>query len=149
MKFPSPIPGKRARLEIIPLIDIMFFLLAAFVLVSLTMVKRLTVKVDLPAVAEATREQSREEPFAIGVDAQGNLHVGQELVDLETLRGRLAERIAADKDTQVIISGDARVTHGAMIGVLEFVRSCGIHKVAFAVRAREGGKPAPVEGGPP
>jgi biopolymer transport protein ExbD len=149
MKFPSPIPGKRARLEIIPLIDIMFFLLAAFVLVSLTMVKQLTVKVDLPAVAEASRDSDRDEPFAIGVDAEGNLHAGEELVDLETLRAKLAERLAADKETQVIISGDTRVTHGAMIGVLEFVRSCGVHKVAFAVRARSGGEPVPVEGGPP
>jgi biopolymer transport protein ExbD len=149
MKFPNPIPAKRARLEIIPLIDIMFFLLAAFVLVSLTMVKQLTVKVDLPAVAEAIRDAGRDEPFAIGVDARGNIHAGEEMVDLETLRAKLSERLAADKDTRVVISGDARVTHGAMIGVLEFVRSCGIQQVAFAVRARADSAPAPVEGGEP
>jgi biopolymer transport protein ExbD len=136
MKIPSPIPTRKARLEIIPLIDIMFFLLAAFVLVSLTMVKQLTVKVDLPAVASGQREDTKE-PFSVAVDARGNVFVGHEAVDLAELRNRLQSRLAADPEVAVTLSGDANTTHGAMVSVLEFIRSCGIHRVAFAVKIRE------------
>ena len=144
MKFPSPIPTRKARLEIIPLIDIMFFLLAAFVLVSLTMVKQLTVKVDLPAAAGAERDQ-RDEPFAIGIDARGNVFAGSEAVDLPELRLRLQDRLAADPDAAVTISGDSRTTHGSMVGVLEFVRSCGVQRVAFAVKTRDAAPANPTE----
>ncbi len=136
MKIPSPIPTRKARLEIIPLIDIMFFLLAAFVLVSLTMVKQLTIKVDLPAVASGQREDKME-PFSVGIDAQGNIFAGHEAVDLPELRNRLQARLATDPEVEVTISGDSRTTHGAMVSVLEFIRSCGIHRVAFAVKIRE------------
>ena len=142
MKFPSPIPARKARLEIIPLIDIMFFLLAAFVLVSLTMVKQLTIKVDLPAVAQAERDKDRD-PFAVGVDARGNVFLGEELIGLPDLRQRLQSNLATDPDLSVTISGDANTTHGAMVGVLEFIRSCGVHRVAFAVKTRDDAPPAP------
>lgn len=140
MKIPSPIPTRKARLEIIPLIDIMFFLLAAFVLVSLTMVKQLTVKVDLPAVVEAARDAERD-PLAIGVDRDGAVYFGEEPVEMGELRRRVEAALAADPDRSVIISGDTLATHGSMVSVLEFIRSCGAHRVAFAVRARDAAAP--------
>ena len=48
MDFVSPIPHKKARIEIIPLIDIMFFLLASFMMVSLSQVHLKGIKVNLP-----------------------------------------------------------------------------------------------------
>lgn len=50
-KIPSPRSNKRARIEIIPLIDIIFFLLATFVMVSLSMVQNRGIPVTLPAAA--------------------------------------------------------------------------------------------------
>ncbi len=135
MKIPSPISTRKARLEIVPMIDIMFFLLAAFVLVSLTMVKQLTISVDLPAAIEAAMDHTPD-PFSIGVDSEGNVFVGTERVDLPELRQRLESRLQRDPNTAVTISGDTTTTHGAMVSVLEFVRACGVHRVAFAVRTR-------------
>ena len=66
MKIRSPIARKTARLEIIPLIDIMFFLLASFMMVSLQMQKVRTLKASLPTATLAT---SNEKPDII------NLHV--------------------------------------------------------------------------
>ena len=127
---------------IIPMIDIMFFLLAAFVLVSLTMVRQLTIKVDLPGVAEAKLD-NKPDPFAVGIDAMGNIHLGMEPVDLPELRRRLQAGLAADPSLAVTISGDSRATHGVMVGVLEFIRSCGVRRVAFAVKTRDSGPVAP------
>ena len=54
MKIRSPLPSRKTRLEIIPLIDVMFFLLASFMMVSLTMTKQQTIKVNLPVAAGGT-----------------------------------------------------------------------------------------------
>ena len=63
-------PENEARIEIIPLIDIMFFLLAAFMLVSLSMVNLKSVKVDLPTATVATADASRD-LLNISVDKAG------------------------------------------------------------------------------
>jgi len=142
MKIPSPIPSRRARIEVIPLIDIMFFLLAAFVLVSLTMVRQLTISVDLPVVTEG--EQITElEPIAVAVDALGNVYLGEQSVSLEELRAQLQTRLAQDPNLPVTVSGDSQTTHGAMVSVLEYIRSIGVQRIAFAVRLDDTAKATP------
>ena len=59
MRVGSPYPHKKARIEIIPLIDIMFFLLASFLLPSLSMMRLQSVKMDLPTAATAKRDLPR------------------------------------------------------------------------------------------
>jgi hypothetical protein len=68
MNVPSPRSGKKARIEIIPLIDIVFFLLATFVMVSMAMIKNQGVSVNLP-VASTSAPQERKEYTAITVTA--------------------------------------------------------------------------------
>ena len=55
MKVASPIPKKRARIEIIPLIDIMFFLLASFMMVSLSQTHMKGIRVNLPAPTQVVQ----------------------------------------------------------------------------------------------
>ncbi len=76
MKIRSPIARKRTRLEIIPLIDIMFFLLASFMMVSLQMQKVRTLKASLPTATLAT---STKKPDIINlkVDRDGQVRIGQ------------------------------------------------------------------------
>jgi len=136
MKVVSPLPHRKARLEIIPLIDIMFFLLASFMMVSLTMTKQRTVNVHLPAAASA---QSALQPDAItlGVNASGQVFLEKELVPLEALESLLKDRLSLDKNLPVYISGDAATPHGAMVAILDYVRRCGVTKVAFNVNPLE------------
>ena len=68
MKLRSPIAHKKTRLEIIPLIDVMFFLLASFMMVSLTMSKQQTIKVDLP-VAAAAKSDFKPDMINLAVNA--------------------------------------------------------------------------------
>ncbi|MCX6837758.1 MAG: biopolymer transporter ExbD, partial [Verrucomicrobia bacterium] len=74
MKLHSPLPEKKTRLEIIPLIDVMFFLLAAFMLVSLSMQKMQTKKMQL-ATAVSSGEDFKADIFNIGVDTAGAISV--------------------------------------------------------------------------
>ncbi len=133
MKIVSPLPQKKARLEIIPLIDIMFFLLASFMLVSLTMTKQRTVSVNLPAAASG---QTNLKPDNIGlaVNASGQLFIEKQPIALDALEAMLKDKLKANKDLPVFISGDAATPHGAMIAVLDYVRRCGVTKVAFSVK---------------
>src|SRR5258708_24905207 len=60
MKVSSPVPQKRARIEIIPLIDIMFFLLASFMMVSLSQTHMKGIRVNLPAAIAPPPSQVRD-----------------------------------------------------------------------------------------
>src|SRR5205814_4551137 len=67
----SPIPHKKARIEIIPLIDIMFFLLASFMMVSLSQVHMKGIKVNLPTRVSG-ETQSKREYISVSVDKDGH-----------------------------------------------------------------------------
>jgi biopolymer transport protein ExbD len=136
MKIVSPLPHKKARLEIIPLIDIMFFLLASFMLVSLTMTKQRTVGVNLPAVS-TSQTNLKPDTISLAVNAGGQIFFEKQMVELPALEALLKERLALNKELPVYISGDAATPHGAMVSVLDYVRRCGVTKVAFNVKTTD------------
>ena len=134
MKIPSPLPHRRARLEIIPLIDIMFFLLASFMLVSVTLHKNHCMPVHLEGAATAQSEL-KPDAVTISVDRAGQVFVDRQTSTLPDLRALLANRLKANAGLAVYIAGDADTPHGRMIDILDFVRSAGVQKVAFTVKA--------------
>ena len=136
MKIGSPFPHKRARIEIIPLIDIMFFLLASFMMVSLSMIKLQSIKVDLPT-ATARGRDVKPEIFNIAVNKLGDAYVGEERKSLADLYATLTNRVHANTNLPVYITGDKDASHGAVITVLDTVRRAGIQKVAFAITPAE------------
>lgn len=135
MKIRSPLPQKKTRLEIIPLIDVMFFLLASFMMVSLTMTKQQTIGVNLP-VATAAKSDFKPDMINLGVDAQGDIFWDKEKVSLPDLQKRLGERRQLNAETPVYISGDAETRHADMVRALDEVRRVGFTKVAFNVRTQ-------------
>jgi biopolymer transport protein ExbD len=135
LNIPSPRPTRKARIEIIPLIDIIFFLLATFVMVSLSMVKNEGIGVNLPVAATST-PQDREEYTAITVTEAGDFYFNKEPVNLEELVTRLKALKAADADPRVFINGDQKAEFGKAIAVLDEVRKLGIAKVSIETRGR-------------
>ena len=140
MKLHSPIPQKKTRLEIIPLIDVMFFLLASFMMVSLTMTKQQTIKVNLP-VAAASQADFKPDMINLAVSAGGDFYLDTNPVSLPDLERTLATRHAAAPETPVYISGDAETRHADMVRALDTVRRAGFSKVAFNARATDTGRP--------
>lgn len=134
MKLRSPIPARKTRLEIIPLIDVMFFLLASFMMVSLTMTKQETVPVELPASTSATPD-FKPDQIHLAVDAAGDIFLGKERVPLPDLERRLAERFRADPKTPVYVSADNATRHGDTVRAVDLVRRAGFTKVAFHVKS--------------
>ena len=132
---PSPRSKKRARIEIIPLIDIIFFLLATFVMVSLAMVKNRAIPVNLPAAATGT-PQDRQEFAAITITAAGEVFFNKRPVSAEQLEAALAGLLAANPDPKVFISGDTKAEFGKAIAVLDQVRRLGITKIAIETQPK-------------
>jgi len=136
MKIASPIAHRRPRLEIIPLIDIMFFLLAAFMMVSLTMHKNRSMPVNLEGAAHA-RSDFKPDAVTLSVDREGKVYVERDLVTLPDLRALLLKRVKDNAAVTVYLAGDRDTPHGKMISVLDFVRGAGVQKVTFTVKPAE------------
>jgi biopolymer transport protein ExbD len=150
MKLPSPVQRKHTRIEIIPLIDIMFFLLAAFMMVSLQMDQSQNIKVNLPSASQAQHD-FKPDMLNIAVDKGGGVWLEKKPILLPALSQVLSNRLRLDTNLPVYISGDRDTLNGVMVDVLELVRRSGVQKVAFAVGGNENqtGKPANGEGGAP
>lgn len=136
MKITSPIGHRRPRLEIIPLIDIMFFLLAAFMMVSLTMHKNRSMPVNLEGAANA-KTDFKPDAVTLSVDREGKVYVERDLVTLPDLRAMLLKRVKDNAAVTVYLAGDRDTPHGKMIAALDFVRGAGVQKVAFTVKSAE------------
>jgi biopolymer transport protein ExbD len=136
MKIGSPLPHKKARIEIIPLIDIMFFLLASFMMVSLTMVKMQSIKMDLPTATAAQRD-FKPEMVNIAVDKIGDLYIEKQRKTIVEVHQYLTNKVAHNTNLPVYISGDKDATHGSVIRVLDIVRREGIQKVSFAITSQK------------
>ena len=121
-----------ARIEIIPLIDIMFFLLAAFMLVSLTMVNLKSVKVNLPTATTATPE-SKKDFVDVSIDKSGAVFLDKRSVSDDQLIRRLIAQRQANPRVRVLISADRDALHGDVIHALDLVRIAGVNNVAFEI----------------
>jgi biopolymer transport protein ExbD len=138
MKLTSPLPHKRARIEIIPLIDIMFFLLAAFMMASLSMIKLQTIKMDLPTATMAKRDFTPD-IVNIAIDKAGDISIDKKPMNYPELHAYLSNKFHISTNVPVYISADKSVTHGTVIGVLDLVRREGIQKVSFAISPAQTG----------
>ena len=136
MKIGSPIAHRKARIEIIPLIDIMFFLLASFMMVSLSMIHMQAIKVNLPTATKATPE-TKPNIINIAVDQKGLIYIEKTPISPNDLLVELVKKYRANTNVPVYISGDKEARHGSMIDVLDIVRRAGIQKVAFAINKTE------------
>ena len=139
MKLPSPIRPRKSRIVIIPLIDIMFFLLASFMMISLQMSRTANIRVDLPSATEA-RQDYKPDMINIAVDKSGAIWLAKKEISIAELGLVLSNRFRADTNLPVYISGDKETLHGEMVNVYQAVRATGIQKVAFMSGGNEGSK---------
>jgi biopolymer transport protein ExbD len=124
--------GDEARIEVIPLIDIMFFLLAAFMLVSLSMTHLRRVPVNLPAASTSIADP-KTPPFQIAIDSNGVTTWEGKIVTLSEITARL-KTTAVPGEARVLIAADAEARHKQVLGVLNAVREAGVEKVSFETK---------------
>jgi biopolymer transport protein ExbD len=125
---------KGARIEIIPLIDIIFFLLATFIMVSLSMSKNQGVNVALPgaSTAQSLGDQSEmEKAVTLSVNDKGELFFNKDKILPTQLPMRLQTYKMSSKDPKVIINSDGAADFKYVVTVLDEVRKTGIAKVGI------------------
>ena len=134
MKIRTPIPEKKSRLEIIPLIDIMFFLLASFMMISLQMQIVRTVKANLPTATLAT-SSTKPDIVNLLVNRDGQVSVDKKAISFSDLNMLLTNRYRLNTNLPVYLTGAQDATHGSVVYVLALVKRAGIQHVAIAVKA--------------
>lgn len=135
MRIPRPYARRRARIEIIPLIDIMFFLLATFVMVSLSMIKNRGIQVNLPPAETGVAQDEARTFSAVTVTAAGTFYLDRQPMSLQALETRLEEMKQANPTLQVVIHGDEQAMFGDVTKVLDRLRLIGISDASIQTRS--------------
>jgi biopolymer transport protein ExbD len=154
MRVRSPLPKKHARIEIIPLIDIMFFLLASFMMVSLSQTHMKGIRVNLPASNVQPPPDKPKDYIAIRVTEGGLVYFDNVPVLDQDVTPRLFALQKANPDVKISISAETLALHGDVITLLDRVRTVGITKIGYqiktaAVTGSQGTLPPPPPGPPP
>lgn len=136
MKIPQVYQKKRARIEIIPLIDIIFFLLATFVMVSLSMVKNQGITVNLP-VAVTGQTIDRTVIKTITVTMTGDVLLEKDLMDIGQMISALKKLRSENSEIKILINADDAADFGVIVKVLDEVRKIGISKVSIQTKGAQ------------
>ena len=134
MDVTSPLPHKKARIEIIPLIDIMFFLLASFMMVSLSQVVMKGMKVKLPS-GKMGETQNKKDYVALSIDRDGYYFWDKEKIALEQISPKLRQVKVTTPDAKIFIRADREALHGNVTRMLDEIRSAGFLKVSFEIQS--------------
>jgi biopolymer transport protein ExbD len=132
---------KKARIEIIPLIDVIFFLLATFVLFTLSLNKIQSIPVDLPVAAPPAPNQPKDEDtVTLQVSDQGTCYWNKELIQLSEITPRLIQYKTQVPNPRVLIAGDDKAKFGVTVRALDEVRKADIKQVSVETRVRATGR---------
>jgi biopolymer transport protein ExbD len=126
---------KKARIEIIPMIDTIFFLLVFFMISTLSMTQYRGMPVNLPKAASG--QQAPAESAAITIDKDGRLFLNQQVVEKVALGDALKQQLAKNAEMLVVINADDGAAHGQVVEVMDIARAANVTKMAIAVKPKE------------
>ena len=155
MRMRSPIPKKHARIEIIPLIDIMFFLLASFMMVSLSQTHMKGIPVNLPSSNTPPPPPNQQKDYvSIRITEGALIYFDNVLVNYDDVLNKLYQLHEQNKDIKVSLSAEQMALHGDVISLLDKIRLAGITKIGYQIKAASaqgapGTVPPPAPGAAP
>lgn len=129
MKLPAS-TRKKARIEIIPMIDTMFFLLVFFMIATLSMTLQKGMPVNLPKASSTTDDLP--EQVTLSISKNGDVFFNKDPVTLEELEARLDGLLYYGEEPAVVINADKTAFHGRVVKVMDSVRKTGILNMAIA-----------------
>ena len=119
-----------ARIELLPLIDVIFLLLIFFIFVMLKMSMQSSIKIDLPQLVETA--QAPQKMLTITINAHNHIFINEQTSSLDTA---LEQVIALQKKNKlpILIRGDKQADLGIALSILDKLRVAGFEQVAFAI----------------
>lgn len=130
------LPARRkSRIEMIPLIDIVFLLLAAFIYATLSMAVHRGLPVALPSSAAAEIEKTLM--LSVSMQPDGTLYLDREPVAPEELTQALIDRVGGQTDPGVLLFADRHVSYQDLFRVLDRIRQAGLHRISLQAEGNE------------
>ena len=122
------------RLMIIPMIDVIFFLLVFFMMSTMFMVEQKVLPVTLPAATAAQLDTTRA--VAVTVLADASLRFGEETVTLAALETKIQTALSGNRDSRFVLRADRAVAYGRVVEVLDIFRKLNVQHLTVAVEQR-------------
>jgi biopolymer transport protein ExbD len=122
------------RVEMLPLIDVVFLLLVVFIYAMLSMAVHKGMPVALPTSEQIRPEQ--EQPLSVTIEADGAVFLNKVPVDLENLADLLKRQPGVNPETGVLLFADRRLSYQQLFEVLDRIRQAGLHRISLQAEAR-------------
>ena len=132
MRLPEE-PDLPPRINILPMIDVIFAILVFFLVSSLYLTRSEGLPVNLPQAK--TTQLQKSQPITVSLDRQGKLTIDSNPTQLEELKAQIEELITTESSTTVIVNADKSVEHGRVVDVIDRLRQ--IPQVQLAIAAKK------------
>jgi len=126
---------KSVRIEMLPLIDIVFLLLVFFIYAMLSMAVHRGLPVVLPT--SETAQVDQQEVLTVTIKEDGSVYVDQQLADLEDLSTFLKERVGEEKETGILLFADRTLPYQKLFKVLDRIRLAGLTRISLQAEAEQ------------
>ena len=118
------------EINILPMIDVIFSILAFFIISTLFLTRSQGLPVDLPSAQTAEPKQSVQ--LNITIEPDGKMFLDRQPIELDNLKAALTQKIQPDSESVVIINADEKVEHGTVVKVMDRLRQVPGAKMAIA-----------------
>lgn len=134
MKRMSRMEGEKPTLMIIPMIDIIFFLLVFFMMNSLQTIAQKALSVQLPQAQSASAPVQM--PIILTVDAEGHITMDNKPVSYDEASDMMKKHISENSNAAVILQADKRTAHGQVVAVMDMLKAAGVKRLAIAAEQK-------------
>ena len=130
-------PRKKARIEIIPMIDVMMFLLVFFVLISVNVIPALGIKTQQPNSSQTQNLKTPDKQVVVTLGREGLIQLDGQAVELARLVSAIKAKAKASEHIAVIVNSDKGAEVQTLVDVMDAIKAAGLGKVALAARERK------------
>ena len=132
MRLPEE-PDLPPRINILPMIDVIFAILVFFIVSSLYLTRSEGLPVNLPRATTAEVQKTKQ--ITVSLDEQGKLTIDSKATQINQLKAEIEKLIETDSNTTVIVNADKSVEHGQVVDIIDQLRQ--IPDVQLAIAAKK------------
>jgi len=125
---------KKPEFMIIPMIDIIFFLLVFFMMNSLQTVAQKALAVQLPQAQSASAPAQL--PIIMTLDEEGHITIDNNPVSITESAAIMKSRMQANPDAAVVLQADKRTAHGQVVAVMDMLKGAGVKRLSIAAEQK-------------
>lgn len=134
MNFSKHRTGKKPVFMIIPMIDIIFFLLVFFMMNSLQTVAQKALAVQLPQAQSASAPAQL--PIIMTIDEEGHITIDNKPVSIQESATIMKQHMQENANAAVVLQADKRTAHGQVVAVMDMLKTSGVTRLSIAAEQK-------------